>query len=57
MFGVFAYYLLESHSTWLVVLFPADLLDVAVFVIMILKISTGGLDDGVVCQMSCDSRV
>ena len=45
MFGVFAYYLLSPFNL-LVVLFPADLLDVAVFVIMILKISTAGLTMG-----------
>ena len=45
MFGVFAYYLLSSFNL-LVVLFPADLLDVAVLVIMILKISTAGLTMG-----------
>ncbi len=45
MFGVFAYYLL-SPLNLLVVLFPADLLDVAVLVIMILKISTAGLTMG-----------
>ncbi|MFT0834204.1 YfhO family protein [Lacticaseibacillus rhamnosus] len=45
MFGVFAYYLLSPFNL-LVVLFPADLLDVAVLVIMILKISTAGLTMG-----------
>ena len=45
MFGVFAYYLLSPFNL-LVILFPADMLDVAAFLIMILKISTAGLTMG-----------
>ncbi len=45
MYGVFAYYLLSPFN-WLVVLFPADMLDVAAFLITVLKISTIGFTMG-----------